>query len=516
MHSLETARLKQLLKNRMADSAKFAAQTDQSTRYYNNKNDITTKNNGESKIDNHSADSDKGPLRRADYRVSSNFHQILVDQKADYLTSQPPTIDTGDKGLNDQLQQMLGDNFAPTLQELCVDASNSGVAWLHIWEDVKDKSSHKLCYAAIPPEQVLPLYAGDTAHTLLGVCRKYAQIDPDTGKTYTCVEYWDDKTVTAYRTDRGDFEDLHMLQKYVITDVSTDAVIGPTPTIQHHMGGVPFIPFRNGRYEKPDLPKYKGLIDVYDQVYNGFANDLADVQQVILVLSNYGGQDLAQFWDNLRKDKAIKIDNTMPGDKSGIDKLTIDIPVDAREKMLDRTFDAIFVYGEGVNPKQLSNGTALSGVAIKLLYGQLELKASTTETWFRQGVAAMVRMILAHMGVADAATREIKQTWTRSLISNNTERADVVAKLAAVSSKEAVAKNNPIVEDWQQELKDLKKDQDDADERAAAKPDPFANMAALQQTGNQDDGSDNGDDDKSQPDGKKPDDKDKKPPLNDD
>ena len=35
-----------------------------------------------------------------------------------------------------------------------------------------------------------------------------------------------------------------------------------------------------GSIQKPDLFKYKGLIDAYDHIYNGFLNDVSDVQQV--------------------------------------------------------------------------------------------------------------------------------------------------------------------------------------------------------------------------------------------
>lgn len=196
------------------------------------------------------------------------------------------------------------------------------------------------------------------------------------------------------------------------------------------------------------------------------------------MLTNYGGQELHDFMDQLQQDKAVKLDAVGPDDKSGLSTLTIDIPTEARQKLLDLTFDNIFVYGEGVNPKQLSTGTSMSGVAIKLLYGQLELKASTTEVWFRQGIARLVRIIMRQQNISGADTRNIDQTWTRSLISNNTEQADVVAKLAEYSSQETIAKNNPLVgDDWQGELEQLQKDKDDAMESQAKHPDPFANQA---------------------------------------
>ncbi|WP_407893504.1 phage portal protein [Lacticaseibacillus sp. N501-2] len=499
---MEIESLKRLLKNTAAEHTHFVEQSQKSLSYYNNKTDITIRNGGESKVNNDGADKDKGPLRRADYRVSSNFHQILVDQKADYLASKAPKIDTGIDATNKVIDQVLGDDFAATLQELCVDASNCGVAWLHVWHD---DAANKIRYAPIPPDQVIPLYAGDTDRTLLGVCRKYAQIDPEDGTQYTAIEYWDKTTVTTYRMDHGDYQSLRLLKQFVLSDASTGNETGdPTAVLEHGMGEVPFIPFRNGKFEKPDLQKYKGHIDIYDQVYNGFANDLADVQQVILVLTNYGAQSLDEFMTELKDKKAVKLDSTMPDDKSGLTTLTIDIPTEARQAMLDLTFDDIFVYGQGVNPKQLSAGTNTTAVAIKMLYGQLELKAATTETYFRQGVSRLVRMILRRSGVANADTCEITQTWTRSLISNDLERADIISKVADHTSRKALAQGNPLVEDAEQELKDQDDDTEHEAEQQALHPDPFSNLMGAQQAAHGAvDGSKDDDGDKSSPNRKK-------------
>ena len=52
----------------------------------------------------------------------------------------------------------------------------------------------------------------------------------------------------------------------------------------------------------------KDLIDQYDLVVSGFANDLADIQEVIFVLRNYGGEDLNTFLSELKRYKAIKVE----------------------------------------------------------------------------------------------------------------------------------------------------------------------------------------------------------------
>ena len=58
-----------------------------------------------------------------------------------------------------------------------------------------------------------------------------------------------------------------------------------------------------------DLKNIKPLIDVYCKVFSGFVNDLEDIQEVIFVLTNYGGADLGQFLrDLIRGDIAAVYD----------------------------------------------------------------------------------------------------------------------------------------------------------------------------------------------------------------
>lgn len=435
--------LKKTDKRRIAFSERF----EKSLRYYSNKNDITLRNDGESKVNKDGKDE---MLRHADNRVSSNYHQLLVDQEAGYLATVPPTVDVEEDSLNDQIKKTLGDNFNLRLNQLVVDASNAGVAWVHYWID----DSGQFRYGIVPPNQVTPIYSNELDRKLLALRRSYKQLDPETGKYYSIHEYWTDKDVTVFKSLMPDYSDLAAVDdRFPITDITSGADIGTSSTIDHGMGRVPFIGFPKNKYERPDLYKYKGLVDVYDDVYNGFVNDIDDIQQVILVLTNYGGTNLDVFLKTLKKDKVVKMDSMGPGDKSGVDKLTIEIPVDARNDVLQRTDSKIFVDGQGINPVDFKEIGNASGAAIKALYGHLELKSSVTEAYFRDSLTELIRAIMRWLKVGDADSRPITQTWTRTAIQNDLENAQKLAVVAPYSSDEAIAKANPIVEDWQEEVK---------------------------------------------------------------
>ena len=68
-----------------------------------------------------------------------------------------------------------------------------------------------------------------------------------------------------------------------------------------------------------------------------------------------------------------------------------------------------------------------------------------------------------YLGFKDANSRKITQTWTRTQVEDDYTKAQTVAQVANFSSKEAIAKANPIVTDWNQELVDQKKDIQESD-----------------------------------------------------
>lgn len=452
---MELEALKKLIQNTSSSRDNLINNYKKSVDYYENKTDITTRNDGKPKLNK---EGKKDPLRSADNRIPSNFYQLLVDQEAGYVASVFPDIDVGKDTDNQKIFDVLGDDRALTLNGLLVDSSNAGRAWLHYWID----EDNNFRYGIIQPDQITPVYATTLDNKLLGVLRSYKQLDPEVGKYFTVHEYWTDKEAQFFKTSTTNSEIIEPYNIITSYDLSAGYETGQSNTLKHNFGRVPFIEFPKNKYRLPELNKYKGLIDAYDDIYNGFINDLDDVQTVILVLTNYGGASLKDFMNDLKKYKSIKINNAGNGDKSGVDKLQIDIPVEARDDALKITRDNIFLFGQGVDPANFESSNA-SGVAIKMLYSHLELKAAKTQAYFEHAINELVRAIMRYLNFSDADKRHISQHWTRTKVEDSLTKAQIVSTVANYSSKEAVAKANPIVDDWQQELKDLAKDRQEND-----------------------------------------------------
>lgn len=436
---------------------------EQSVRYYNNKNDITRDKGGKDTLD------DEGKkdsyIRKADNRISNGYHRILVDQKAQYVGGVVPTFDVEDDALNNSVANVLGDNYARVFNRLVVNAANSGTAWLHYWTD----EAGIFHYATIDPAQITPVYDGSLEQKLLAVRRTYEALDSETGDVYIYDEYWTDEQAQFFKHERDlDYSSLMYDYRVPVFDINTDDALENSYILKHDMGTVPFIAFMNNQDGTTDLQRYKGLIDVFDRVYSGFVNDVDDVQQVILILTNYGDAGSAtEFKQKLKQDQVINLENYGDGDKSGLDKLTIDIPVQARDDLLDRTREAIFLHGQGVDPSKVEIGTNKTGVALKMIYTLLELKAAALESEFRPGLSSLIRAALHYLNDGKAELRHITQQWTRAAVKDDTEQADIVAKLANVTSDEAIAKSNPLVQDWQDELKLREQTTDSYDNPAA-------------------------------------------------
>lgn len=412
------------------------------------------------------------PLRNADNRIAFNFHSLLVDQKASYMFTAPPLFDTKDDTLNEIVAATLGDGYAKKCKDLCVDASNAGVGWLHYWIDEKKG----FCYGVIPSMQVRPVYSLRLEKELEAVLRTYRMVD-DNGDEWQIYEIWNDKECQAYRKRAEMFQPFDMFSY-----VNLDGMAEPTNTFRHDFGAVPFIPFPNNNVCTGDLDKIKNLIDSYDKTYSGFVDDLEDIQQVVFVLTNYGGADLKQFLSDLKYYKTIQVESAGSDDKSGVSTLTIDIPVEARDKLLDITRKAIFDMGQGIDPQQQGFDNT-SGEAMKFLYSLLELKAGLMETEFRAGFGELVRAIGRYYG---KEPEQIVQTWTRTSIRNDAELVDMCQKSVGVISTKTILKNHPFVENAEDEEKELA-----AEKEKAANDADIYRKAFNQQGGENIDGNQN-------------------------
>lgn len=439
---MELEVVKKLIKKHTAGHGDFLQRADIADRYYRNKTDILLQPSKRT-----DEEEGKNPLRNADNRIPLNFHGLLVNQKASYMFTAPPLFDLGDKTANKTLTTFLGDKYAKTCKDLCVDASNASVAWLHLW---KDGATKQYKYAIVPAGQVIPVWSNNLERVLKGVLRCYHDI-ADEGKELDVYEYWNDTTCQAYAIETGHTIDTELMPYNSFTLIDTAGNSNMVNEFKHDIGEVPFFPFFNNNTDTGDLDNIKPLIDVYCKVFSGFVNDLEDIQEVIFVLTNYGGDDLGQFLRDLKDYKAIQIESEGAEDKSGVSTLAIELPVEARKELLTTTRKCIFEQGQGIDPDPQNFGNS-SGVALGFLYSLLELKAGIMETEFKLGFGRFIRCVCRVMGIP-IKDDTIIQTWTRTSVKNDLEEAQIASQSKGVIADEDIVRKHPWVEDFERSWK---------------------------------------------------------------
>lgn len=443
---MEIELIKKLIKKHTLCHAAVVSAMAEADRYYDVNNDILHEKRKPQNLEEAQQQGDTfNPAHTADNRIAYSFYPLLVDQKTAYMFTAPPIYDVKDDKLNDVIADVLGDAYEKKCKDLCVKASNGGIAWVHYWMDEADTFQ----WAVLPANEIIPIWDNRINTKLEGVLRVYADIN-DEGENITVYEYWNDKEVQAFSLRTGDvIETLSPYAAFIMIDPNGGMM--DVDTIPHNMGLVPFIPFANNAAHTPDLKRIKSLIDVYDKTYSGFLNDLEDVQEVVYVLTNYGGENLSDFLDGMKKYKTIQMDSNGPDDRTGISTLTIDIPIEARKELLNITRKAIFDMGQGVDPQQQGlDGT--SGEAMKFLYTLLELKAGMMETEFQLGFNQLIRAICKANGVEKV---KISQTWTRTSVKNDGDLVEMCSKSMGVVSKRTILAHHPFVEDVNEEIKQI-------------------------------------------------------------
>lgn len=435
---MELDEAKKLIKKYIAGHTDFVRKCVIAERYYRNETDVLFRKKKEE-------DQEGNPLRNADNRIPRNFHGLIVNQKASYAFTVPPMFDLGSTAANDRVTELLGDEYTKNCMELCINAANMSVGWIHYWDN-----ENGFEWAVVDSKQIIPVFDKGLKRRLIGLLRTYPSLGDD-GERYTIYEFWTETECQAFRKKEDSTleEGLHCYDSFA--DPETGEMIS---WYSHGFEEIPFIPFWNNNIHMDDLKNIKPLIDVYDKVFSGFINDLDDVQELIFVISGYGGTDLNGFLQDLKKYKAINLDDDGEG---GVSTLNIEIPIEARNSILDATRKAIFEQGQGFDPQPENFGNQ-SGEALKFMYSLLEMKTGLMETEFRLGFAKLIRAICKSAGIS---CTKIEQAWTRTRIRNDTELAQICRDSVGIVSKRTILANHPFVGiDVEKELEQIRKEEE--------------------------------------------------------
>ena len=412
---------------------------------------------------------DKG---KPNNRRAHGFMHMFVEDKVNYLLSKPYTLSCEQsEAFLDKVQAVLGKKFQEKrFVKLGKTASNGGLAWLHPYIDEDGNFKTMI----IPPEQCIPGWI-DNDHEDMSEFIWFYEVQIIEGrsiKDVLKVEYWTAEGVAYYISsgvyDNGANVPVGSINLILDSERYLDEPERDDDFTGHFVidgeaaswGRIPFIPFKNNDEELPDLHFIRRLIDAYDENRSNTANYLDEVENFIMKLKGYGGNDLGEFMRDLSYFRAISLD--MDGDA---EILTANVDITAQDADAERLKKDIMLFGEGVDKSSDQLGNSPSGIALKFMYSGLDLKCNRMEAAFKNGFETLIWFVNRYLELTGQGAEwdsEIKITFNRDININESQAITDCQNSQGVVSQETILKNHPWVEDVDEELKRLNAEEEEA------------------------------------------------------
>ncbi len=395
---------------------------------------------------------------KANNKLAHAKYHNMVDEKVSYLLSRPYSLDGEDDNYLDKLKDVLGKRFQYNLASLGYEASNKGIAWLQVYIDQQGKFKTMM----IPSEQCIPLWKDNSHEELEAMIRVYnTEVwKGNNREKVTNVEVWTEYDVRYYKLES------QTLIPYVHLNHDDN---GPIAHYQKNgawtsWGVVPFIPFKNNRFEICDLKFVKSLIDAYDMTRSEAANYVEEVKNLIFILKGYGGADLDEFMSDLLRYRAVKTD-----EDGGVDTLTPEMDITALREHYEQLKRDIIEDGQSVNKDLDKFGSAPSGVALKFMYAALDLKCNALEVEFKLGFEKLLHFINIYLNESCdvCETSEVEIIFNRDMEINETEVIENCKNSVGIISDKTIITNHPWIKDVEAEIEEL----ESQEEKALAKLD---------------------------------------------
>lgn len=463
---LNTVKIQDIISADLA--SEFKKDMSNSVNYYNGKHDIL------GAVRSYYRDGVLQENRtKANNKLPHPFHKVLVDEKTSYIVGKPLTIgiygeskgEEKAKSYRSSLMNVFTEKFDDVVYDWVSGSSKKSVEWIHFYIG-KDGN---LNYVIVPAEQVIPVYDTQYEDRLQYVIRFYAfdsvNENGDNQKRYK-VEWWTPDSV-EYWTQIEDgsfvydtFYGMNPSAHWIEVNTSNDSTTEP-----HGWGRVPFIALWNNSERHTDLKPIKALIDAYDKVKSGWANDLEDFAEVIYVIkglqtlsqeASAGLTQLGMLVTNIKEDGAISVEAD-----GAVSTIKADIPVEAKEKFLDIVGREIVYFGEGsdVTADLLSKSHAPSGVALQFLYARLDMKAERMIRKLRSALKDFVWFATEYINRKENKSFNpdlVKFIVNKSQIFNVTEKIQSLVSSKDILSMETILEEHPYVEDVQSEMERIK------------------------------------------------------------
>lgn len=365
----------------------------------------------------------------ANYKLRTHFFRRFVTQQVQYVLSNGVTFQ------NKDTKEKLGKRFDTQIQRAAKKAMVDHVSFLFWNLDHIEVFS----FADTPTEPgFAPLYDADTSKLRAGV-RYWHPADKVTRATL-----YEEDGYTEYVMENDEISVVAEKRSYKKTVISTKAD-GVSGERDENYNAFPIVPLYANDLHESELEGHRESIDCYDYIKSGMANDIDDTSGFYWVLKNSGGMDdvdLAKFRERMHTVKVAMLDD----EGAAAEAHTLDVPVEAREKMLALLKADLYADFQIINVEALS-ATAKTATEIRAAYQPMDDKCGDFEYFLIDAIHS----ILALAGIDD----EPSFKWNR--IANQTEETNMVMTASPVLGDELTLKKLPFItlEEVEERLRDM-------------------------------------------------------------
>ncbi len=368
----------------------------------------------------------------ANYKLRTHFFRRFVTQQVQYVLSNGVTFN--DKNTKDK----LGKKFDTQLQRAAKKAMVDKVSFLFWNLDHVEV----FCFADTPTDPgFVPLYDADTGALRAGI--RYWMPDE---KTIRATLYEEDG-YTEYKKEEDAVSIVAEKRSYKKTTISSKAD-GVSGERNENYSAFPIVPLYANDLHESELEGHRESIDCYDYIKSGLANDIDDTSGFYWVLKNSGGMDdidIAKFRERMHTVKAAVLDD----DSAAAEAHTLDVPIAAREKMLELLKEDLYQDFQIVNVEALS-ASAKTATEIRAAYQPMDDKCGD----FEYCLIDAIQSILSLAGIDD----EPSFKWNR--IANQTEETNMIMTASPVLGDEWTLKKLPFL--TPEEVEEIMKDKGNA------------------------------------------------------
>lgn len=349
----------------------------------------------------------------ANHKIPCRYYFYFITQAVQFLLGNG--VSFGDPKTLDK----LGKKFDLQLQRAAVLALNGGVSfgfWNvdHLEVFGLASSSGEPCF--------VPLYDEENGALRAGI--RYWQVD--TNKPLRATLYEEDG-FTEYIRRKG--EKMTVLeQKRDYVQIVKASGLGTEIYNGGNWPGFPIVPMFNVN-KQSEIVGNRETLDAYDLMASALVNNVDEGNLIYWVIKNAGGMDDMDDMKFIQRLKTIRVAHADGDAGTEVDAHTVEAPFEANESALERLRNQLFDDFMALDVKQIAAG-AVTATQIKAAYEPLNEKTDM----FESQVTDFIESLLTLLGIDDVPT------YTRSMIVNQTEMAQLIMSAGDYLSEEYVTK----------------------------------------------------------------------------